>query len=69
MDTYDQLMDTLGKSNSIGRVGLPDEIANSIAFLASDEASFITGELLYVDGGWHTSPSLSVVAQQAYSSK
>ena len=36
----------------IGRFGTPDEIANAILFLASDDASFITGTTLMVDGGW-----------------
>ena len=35
----------------LGRVGQPAEIANAVAFLASDEASFITGIELFVDGG------------------
>ena len=35
----------------IGRRGRPEEIANAIAYLASDEASFITGSILDVDGG------------------
>jgi glucose 1-dehydrogenase/3-oxoacyl-[acyl-carrier protein] reductase len=35
----------------IKRVGVPADIANAVAFLASDEASFITGQTLYVDGG------------------
>jgi NAD(P)-dependent dehydrogenase (short-subunit alcohol dehydrogenase family) len=35
----------------IGRSGTPEEVAAAYAFLASDEASFITGELLMVDGG------------------
>ncbi len=35
----------------LGRVGHPAEIANAVAFLASDEASFITGIELFVDGG------------------
>lgn len=36
----------------LGRTGVPEEIATAVAFLASDEASFITGATLAVDGGW-----------------
>ena len=36
----------------MARIGQPDEVANLIAFLASDEASYITGAEVYVDGGW-----------------
>ncbi len=35
----------------VRRVGQPEDIATAVAFLASDEASFITGQTLYVDGG------------------
>ena len=35
----------------MGRLGLSDELANAIVFIASDEASFITGHILNVDGG------------------
>jgi len=38
-----------------GRIGKPDDIANAVAFLASDESEYITGHTIVVDGGWLTS--------------
>jgi NAD(P)-dependent dehydrogenase (short-subunit alcohol dehydrogenase family) len=35
----------------MGRLGLSEELADAIVFIASDEASFITGQILNVDGG------------------
>ena len=35
----------------LNRPGKPEDIANAVLFLVSDEASFITGQTLYVDGG------------------
>lgn len=40
------------EAHPIGRLGDPSEVANAILFLASDEASFITGTILPVDGGY-----------------
>jgi 3-oxoacyl-[acyl-carrier protein] reductase len=37
-----------------GRIGKPEDIGAAAAFLASDEADYITGVVLYVDGGWLT---------------
>ncbi|AWO76086.1 SDR family NAD(P)-dependent oxidoreductase [Geobacillus thermoleovorans] len=41
----------ISKANALGRIGTPEEVANAVLFLASDEASFITGATLSVDGG------------------
>jgi NAD(P)-dependent dehydrogenase (short-subunit alcohol dehydrogenase family) len=35
----------------MGRAGMPDDVASAVIFLASDEASFITGRDLVIDGG------------------
>jgi NAD(P)-dependent dehydrogenase (short-subunit alcohol dehydrogenase family) len=37
---------------SLGRPGLPREIGSAAAYLASEEASYVTGQSLFVDGGW-----------------
>jgi NAD(P)-dependent dehydrogenase (short-subunit alcohol dehydrogenase family) len=43
---------TLGKMVPLGRVGMPEDIAKAILFLATDDSGFVLGSELVVDGGW-----------------
>ena len=50
-DLPDELKNTIIAATPMGRMGTPGEIAYAVSFLASDEASYITGQVLGVDGG------------------
>jgi 3-oxoacyl-[acyl-carrier protein] reductase len=47
----DELKDAMLTNTPLGRFGEPEDVARAVRFLCSDEASFITGEVLLVDGG------------------
>jgi 3-oxoacyl-[acyl-carrier protein] reductase len=44
--------DDIARRTPLGRLATPDEIANVIAFVVSDEASYVNGTHVYADGGW-----------------
>jgi NAD(P)-dependent dehydrogenase (short-subunit alcohol dehydrogenase family) len=48
----DEYKEPMLEAHPVGRLGQPSEVANAILFLASEEASFITGAILPVDGGY-----------------
>jgi len=50
-DLSEDLQAQIRERTPLGRFGTPEEIANAVCFLASDEAAYITGQVLAVDGG------------------
>ena len=53
-ELLDKMRDTILPQIPLGRFGSVDDVANAIAFLASDAASYITGQVLVIDGGMVT---------------
>jgi NAD(P)-dependent dehydrogenase (short-subunit alcohol dehydrogenase family) len=51
-EKYERRTKTVLKMYPLGRVGVPDDIASGILFLASDEAAWITGQVFSINGGF-----------------
>ncbi|XP_050436742.1 3-oxoacyl-[acyl-carrier-protein] reductase FabG-like [Adelges cooleyi] len=52
-EDYAKFLERTKETHALGRPGTPEEVAKAIAFLASDDSSFSTGDTLLVDGGRH----------------
>jgi len=51
-DNKEEMRAELRARQPVGRLGQPEEVASAIRYLASDEAAFVTGSMLTIDGGW-----------------
>ncbi len=51
VDQIDEVLEGFNGFHPIGRIGQPDDVANVVSFLASEESSWVTGAIWDVDGG------------------
>jgi 3alpha(or 20beta)-hydroxysteroid dehydrogenase len=48
----------------MGRIGMPEDIAGAVGYLLSDDAGYVTGAEIAVDGGWTAGPTMKYVMGQ-----
>ncbi|MBU1895401.1 SDR family oxidoreductase [Patescibacteria group bacterium] len=65
MDT-DEVFNRSRKITPLGRLGLPEEVANTVLFLCSDKSSYINGSVVTVDGGYTSADDVSKYEYQEY---
>lgn len=63
--TSPELMSRVAKAHPLGRIGEPIEVARLVLFLASDDASFISGAAISIDGGMAAGPSVQGIGEGA----
>ena len=68
-DSPDEMWESRREAHPIGRVGTALDVANLIVFLASDEASWITGSSVIIDGGFSIGKTFKKTKQAAAGSK
>ncbi|WP_432888780.1 SDR family NAD(P)-dependent oxidoreductase [Kribbella sp. CA-245084] len=68
-DNQPDTLERFGKMYPLGRVGEPEDIAAAVAFLASEDASWITGHTLPVEGGVLTGPGMMDLSTNGYFKK
>lgn len=62
----DRTADVMAKGSMLGRAGLPEDLAGAVAFLASDDAAYMTGSELFVDAGYTHAGGSAAFAQEKY---
>ncbi|TIX40009.1 MAG: SDR family oxidoreductase, partial [Mesorhizobium sp.] len=59
----------LGQLHPVGRIGVPKEIADAVLWLASDDSSFVSGEMIAIDGARTRKISLPSILDEEYRAK